>query len=134
RPTEAGLYADGRAALDFLAGQGLERGRLVLYGESLGTAVAVALAAEGPTGAVVLEAPFTSAVDIGAAVYPFLPVRLLMLDRYDLMRRIGAVRAPLLVLHGEQDDTVPVAHGRRVLAAAPEPKEGRFFPAANHCD
>ncbi|HEX7006526.1 MAG TPA: alpha/beta hydrolase [Alphaproteobacteria bacterium] len=134
RPTEAGLYEDGRAALDFLARQGIEAGRIVLYGESLGTAVAVAVAAERPVGAVVLEAPFTSAVDIGVAVYPFLPVRWLMLDRFNLLRRIGAIRAPLLVLHGEQDETVPAAHGRRVLAAAPEPKEGRFFAAAGHDD
>jgi hypothetical protein len=134
KPTEAGLYADGRAALAFTAGQGIAAERIVLYGESLGTAVAVRLAAETPVGAVVLEAPFTSAVDVGAAAYPFVPVRWLMLDRFDSLPRIAAIKAPLLVLHGEQDSTVPIAHGRRVLEAAAEPKEGRFFEAAGHSD
>ena len=134
RPTERGLHADGRAALDFVLGQGAASGRIVLYGESLGTAVAVRLAAENLVGALVLEAPFTSAADVGAAAYPFVPVRLLMLDRFDSVRRIAAVAAPLLVLHGELDTTVPVSHGRRLLAAARAPKDGRFYPAAGHGD
>ncbi|HVO14862.1 MAG TPA: alpha/beta hydrolase [Alphaproteobacteria bacterium] len=134
RPTETGLHADARAALDFVAGQGVTPDRIVLYGESLGTGVAVRLAAESPVGALVLEAPFTSAADVGASAYPFVPVRLLMLDRFDSLRRIAAVTAPLLVLHGERDATVPVAHGRRLLAAARVPKEGRFYAEAGHTD
>jgi fermentation-respiration switch protein FrsA (DUF1100 family) len=134
RPTEKGLYADGRAALDFVLGQGVAPGRIVLYGESLGTAVAIKLAAETPVGALVLEAPFTSAVDVGASAYPFVPVRWLMLDRFHSLRRIGAVAVPVLVLHGEADATVPVAHGRRLLASARAPKEGRFYDRAGHSD
>jgi fermentation-respiration switch protein FrsA (DUF1100 family) len=134
RPTEAGLYADARAALDFVMGRGIAAERIVLYGESLGTGVAVRMAAETPVGALVLEAPFTSAVDVGASAYPFVPVRLLMLDRFESVRRIGGIAAPVLVLHGERDATVPVAHGRRLLAAASEPKEGRFYAAAGHTD
>ena len=134
KPTEAGLYADGRAALAYLAGRGVAADRVVLYGESLGTAVAVRLATEQRVGAVVLEAPFTSAVDIGAAAYPFVPVRWLMLDRFNSLSRIAHIGAPLLVLHGGMDATVPIAHGRRILAAAAEPKEGRFYDAAGHND
>jgi fermentation-respiration switch protein FrsA (DUF1100 family) len=134
RPTEAGLYADARAALGFVLSQCVTPGRIVLYGESLGTAVAVRLAAAAPVGALVLEAPFTSAADVGAAAYPFVPVRLLMLDRFDSLGRIGAVTAPILVLHGERDAIVPAAHGRRLLAAARAPKQGLFLPDAGHCD
>jgi fermentation-respiration switch protein FrsA (DUF1100 family) len=134
RPSERGLYADGRAALDFVIAEGAAPARIAVYGESLGTAVAIELAATTPVGALVLEAPFTSAVDIGAAAYPFVPVRWLMLDRFDSARRIGAVTAPVLILHGEHDTTVPVGHGRRLLALAREPKEGRFYAGAGHTD
>jgi len=134
RPTEAGLYADARAALDFVTGEGIGAERIVLYGESLGTGVAVWLASETPVAALVLEAPFTSAVDVGASAYPFVPVRLLMLDRFQSLRHIGGIAAPVLVLHGELDATVPIAHGRRLLAAASEPKEGRFYAGAGHSD
>lgn len=134
RPTERGLFADGRAALAFLANSGIEAGRTVLYGESLGSGIAVMLAAELPVGALVLEAPFTSAADVGARAYPFLPIRLLIRDRFDSLSRISAIAAPLLIVHGERDMTVPPALGRRLLAAAPEPKEGRFFAAAGHND
>ncbi len=133
-PTERGLFADGRAALAFLAKSGIEAGRTVLYGESLGSGIAVMLAAERPVGALVLEAPFTSAADVGARAYPFLPIRLLIRDRFDSLSRISAIAAPLLIVHGERDMTVPAALGRRLLAAAPEPKEGRFFAAADHND
>lgn len=134
RPTEPGLHADGCAALDFVLRQGVTPDRVVLYGESLGSGVAVRLAAERRVAALVLEAPFTSAADVGASAYPFLPVRLLMLDRFDSLSRIGAIGAPLLVLHGERDATVPVAHGRRVLAAARAPKAGLFYAEAGHSD
>lgn len=134
RPTEAGLYADGRAALDMLENLGIGADRIVLYGESLGSGVAVKLASERPVGAVVLEAPFTSAVDVGAAAYPWVPVRLAMRDRFDSVSRIGKIAAPVLVLHGERDRTTPVRLGRRLLAAAAEPKEGHFFPLAGHTD
>lgn len=131
-PDEAGLYEDGRAALDFLSGEGVAGASLVLYGESLGSGVAVQMASEREVGALVLEAPFTSADDVGAAAYPFLPVRLLIKDHFASVEKIGAVAAPLLIVHGERDRTVPVALGKRLLAAANEPKEGLFIPQANH--
>jgi fermentation-respiration switch protein FrsA (DUF1100 family) len=133
-PSEAGFYADGRAALDFLASRQVAEGRVALYGESLGTGVAVQMAVERPVGAVILESPYTSTVDVGAEIYSFLPVRLLARDRFDSVGKIAEIEAPLLVLHGEADSIVPVRLGRALLAAAREPKEGVFIPGAGHGD
>jgi hypothetical protein len=134
RPSEAGLYADGRAALGFLARQGIGAADLILYGESLGTGVAVQLATESRPAALVLEAPFTSIADLAAARLPFAPVRTLMVDRYDSLAKIGGLRAPLLIVHGERDGTVPFRFGRDLFAAAPEPKESAFLKHAGHND
>jgi fermentation-respiration switch protein FrsA (DUF1100 family) len=134
RPAEAGLYADGRAALDYLAGRGVAPASIVLYGESLGSGVAVQMATERRPGALILEAPFTSAADVGASAYPFLPVRLLIKDRFDNLAKIGTIEAPLLVLHGEADRVIPARHGNTLLAAANEPKEDLFIPGADHVD
>jgi fermentation-respiration switch protein FrsA (DUF1100 family) len=134
RPSEAGLLNDARAALDHLAEAGVAPQRTVLYGESLGSGVAVALAAERPLGALVLEAPFTSIVDVAAGAYPWLPVRLAMIDRFNSLARIKSVAVPTLVLHGERDRTVPVRLGRRLLDHAEAPKKGVFFPEAGHTD
>ena len=133
-PSEEGLTADGWAALAFLEESGVEALRTVLYGESLGSGVAVKLASERRVAAVILEAPFTSAADVGARAYPFLPVRLLLRDRFDSLSRIGGIGAPLFLIHGERDATVPASFGRALLAAASEPKEARFYPAADHND
>lgn len=132
RPSEAGLYADGAAALAFLGREGIGPERTVLYGESLGGAVAVRLALRCRPAALVLECPFTSLVDIARLRFPFLPVRPLLRDRFEVRSAIGGVKAPVLVLHGECDGIVPVACGRAVLAAAPEPKEGWFAPEGRH--
>ena len=134
RPSEEGLYRDGRAALDFLTGRGIPGERIVPYGESLGSGVAVQMALERRVGALVLEAPFTSAVDVGAAAYFFLPVRLLIKDRFASVDKIADVEAPLLVVHGEADRVIPVRFGRTLLAAANDPKEGVFIPGAGHND
>jgi hypothetical protein len=139
RPSERGLYADGRAALAFLGAAGVPARNLVLYGESLGSGVAVRLAAERaeagrPVGAVVLEAPLSSATDIAAFHYPYLPVRWLLLDRFDAVSAVGAIAAPLLIIHGDADGVVPVRFGRRLFDAAAEPKEGRWISTAGHED
>ena len=130
-PSETGLLADAAAAYDFaIARHPAER--LVLFGESLGTGVAIALAAERKVGRVILQAPFTSAADIGAAVYPFLPVRLLMKDQFRSDERIGKVKVPLLILHGAFDRVVPLAFGERLYALANEPKRLVRFPRGDH--
>lgn len=118
RPTEAGLIADGASALAFLVAQGIPAERIALVGESLGSGVAVQLAARYQVGALVLEAPFTAASDIAARAYPWVPVRLLMKDQFLLRNHIAVVTAPLLVLHGERDTIVPFALGRALFAKA----------------
>ena len=134
RPTETGLYADARAALDFIAAQGVAPARIVLYGESLGTGVAVRMASERPVGALVLEAPYSSIADAAQHHYPYVPARLMIRDKFDSMASIGAVRAPLLVMLGARDVVVPARLGRALYDAAPEPKELWVAPEAGHED
>ncbi len=133
RPNEAGLMRDANAAYGFARAHYPAK-RIVLFGESLGTAVAVALAAGHEVAGVILDAPFTSAADVGAAAYPFAPVRWLMKDQYHSDERIGRVSAPLLVLHGEQDRIVPVRFAERLFALAREPKRFVRFAQGGHVD
>ena len=105
-PTEAGLLEDARAAYA-LAREHAPAARIVLYGESLGTGVAVALAAEVEAGAVVLDAAFTSAADVARTRYPFVPIGLLMHDQFDSAARIAAVEEPVLLMHGTADPITP---------------------------
>jgi fermentation-respiration switch protein FrsA (DUF1100 family) len=139
RPKEDGLYADGRAALAFLAASGVPSGRMVLYGESLGSGVAVQLALEAaragrPVGAVVLEAPFSSMAAAAQYHYPYLPAYWLVKDRYDSIEKIAHIGAPLLVVHGERDRVVPARMGREIFAIAREPKEALWLARADHND
>lgn len=134
KPGEAGLYADGRAALSFLTGRGLDPERIIPYGESLGSAVAVELASEHDFAALVLEAPFSSVTDVAAYHYPYLPVRLLLRDRFETIGKIGRVRSPILVVHGDRDRVVPVKFGRRLYDAAPEPKRFVLLQGVGHND
>jgi fermentation-respiration switch protein FrsA (DUF1100 family) len=133
RPSEAGLLRDAEAAYAFAVAR-YPAARLVLYGESLGTGVAVALAAEHEVGKIVLEAPFTSAVEIGTAAYPFLPVRLMMHDQFRSDERIGKVTAPVLVLHGARDEVMPIGYGERLYARIAAPKKFVRFPEGHHSD
>ena len=134
RPTEQGLYDDGRGAIAYVRGLGVQPLQIALYGESLGSGVAVKMAVEHDIGGVILEAPFTSAVEVGARAYPIFPVRWLMKDRFDSLSRIADIDAPLLIIHGEADRTIPVSHGRQMLAAARQPKRGVFIAQASHND
>lgn len=134
RPSEQGLYDDGRAALRFLERAGVPPARTILYGESLGTGVAVQLATEMRPAAVVLEAPYTSIPDVAAWRVPIAPVKPLIIDRFDSLAKIASVRAPLLVVHGEHDTTIPVRFGRTLFEAANDPKQGVFIEGAGHLD
>ena len=95
---------------------------MILYGESLGSGVVAALAQDHPVAGVVLEAPYTSIADVAAARYWYVPVRQLLLDRFDTQARVPDVQAPVLIVHGTEDTVIPVEHGARVYAAAVEPK------------
>lgn len=133
-PSEAANVADALMAFRWLTAAGVKSEDIILYGESLGSGVAVQVAAAAPVGGMILDAPYTSAVEIGAKAYPFLPVRWLMRDRYDSLSRMPQITAPLLIVHGERDGVIPIAYGRRVFAAAAEPKAFVSFPEAGHDD
>ena len=133
RPSEAGLVADATAAYREARSRYAAE-RLVLWGESLGTGVAVALAAQAPVRALVLESPFASTLEIAQATYPYVPVAWLMKDQFRSDLRIGKVAAPVLVMHGARDTVIPLASGERLFALAREPKRFVRFPAGGHED
>lgn len=133
-PTEEGLYADGRALMDWLNGQGYRDIGLVLYGQSLGSGVATKIASERRVAAVVLEAPYTSTADVAASQLWMFPVQWTMRDQFRSIDRIADIQAPLLIVHGEKDSLIPVGQGRALLAAARPPKEGFFAADADHLD
>ncbi len=132
-PSEAGLNLDADAAYDFATARVVPE-RVIAWGHSLGTGVAVRLAAERKVGALILEAPYTSVADIAAMNYPFLPVRLLLKDPFHSDWRIGQVTAPVLVLHGEDDETIPISFGKRLYDLIQAPKRFVRFPHAGHVD
>lgn len=124
KPGEPGVYRDARAAWDFLADEKkVPPEKIVLWGRSLGTAVASQLAGEVRPAALVLESAHRSVPAMGAEVYPWLPVRLLCRLRLDNVAHLARVRCPVLVIHSPDDEMVGIGHGRTVFAAAPEPKE-----------
>jgi fermentation-respiration switch protein FrsA (DUF1100 family) len=128
-PGEGKMIADGLALFDWLAGQNDE---IIVHGESLGTGVAVAVAASREARALVLEAPYTATVDIAARQYPWVPVGLLMKDQFLSRERISLVDEPLLIVHGTGDRVIPVGHGRRLHALAGEPKRLAIIDDAGH--
>ncbi|HEY0183154.1 MAG TPA: alpha/beta hydrolase [Rhodopila sp.] len=133
-PTETGLYEDARAAYSTLRQLGIAARRIVLWGESLGSGVAVHLASEVEVGAVLLESPYTSITAVAQKRFPFVPVAWLLRDRFDLISRIGAVHAPVLMMTGGRDSVVPPAMGQAVFAAANQPKVFWLAPEAGHND
>jgi len=133
-PTEANNVVDAIAAYDHLRRLGVPAGSIVAYGESLGSGQAVRLAAERALAGVVLEAPLTSTIDVGRSTYFFLPLSLLIADQYNVERHIRAVTAPILILHGEQDEVIPLEMGKRNYRAANEPKRIETFPEGAHSD
>ena len=134
KPTEENNVADAIAAYDQLAKLGASADRIVAYGESLGSGQAVRLATKRTIAAIVLEAPLTSTIDVARAAYFWLPLDLLITDTYDNERNIRSVTAPVLVLHGAQDEVIPVEMGWRVYRASNEPKRIEVFPQGAHSD
>ena len=132
-PSEQGLIRDAEAAYAYAAAH-YPAQQIVLWGESLGCGLAIALAAEKPVGRVILEAPFTSALAIAERRYWYLPVRLLMKDQFRSDRRIKKVTAPLLILHGAHDRVIPFAMGERLFELANKPKHIVRFLDGGHED
>ena len=131
-PSEAGLYADARAAFDHLTTtRGVPANRVVIYGESLGGAVAVDLASKAEPCGLVVQSSFTSIADMAAEVMPFVP-RFLVRTKMDSLEKIGRVRSPVLVVHSPADEVVPYRLGRRLYDAAPGPKRFHEIKGAPH--
>jgi uncharacterized protein len=121
-PSEAGFIQDAESALDWLIASGIEEKHVFVLGESLGTGVAVQLAAKRKIGALALEAPYANAVDVGAAVYWYLPVKWLMKDQFRSVDYITKVSAPLFIVHGALDGLIPLSQGQQLFKSANEPK------------
>ena len=123
KPTEVGTYADMDAAVyHVVTVRGVPASRIVLYGESLGGAVAVEEASRRTPAALVLDSTFTSVPAMASHYYPWLPARLLLRFRYDSLSKMPELKCPVLILHSPEDDVVPYAMGRQLFAASPEPK------------
>lgn len=133
-PSEAANVGDALAAFDEVIRRGVPENSIILYGESLGSGVAVQVAIARRVAGVILDAPFTSLADVGARVYPYLPVHYAISDTYDSKSRIGDIACPLLIVHGEQDQVVPHDMGRALFDAAREPKVFASIPEAGHSD
>jgi fermentation-respiration switch protein FrsA (DUF1100 family) len=122
-PSESGLAEDARAGYDYLRQTlRVEPERIVIFGWSLGSAVAVSLAAEVASAGVILEGAPASLVAIGERDYPWMPIRLVMRNPFESILRIGRIKAPMLFLHSPEDEIIPYEEGRRLFEAAPEPK------------
>jgi hypothetical protein len=132
RPSEAAIVADAQLAYDALIARWTRAEDIVLYGESLGSGAAVQIAARNQVGGVVLDAPYTSTVDVAALRFPYLPVRWAMFDRFESTAHIGRVRAPLLVVHGVLDRVIPIEQGRALYEMANEPKQFVSFAQGGH--
>ena len=133
RPSEQGLLLDAMAAYAFASAR-YGADRIVVWGFSLGSGVAVALAADQPVGKLILESPYTSIADVAAAAFPILPVRWLIRDQFRSDQRIARVTAPLLIMHGVRDPTISIHWGERLFALAHEPKQFVRFPEGGHND
>jgi fermentation-respiration switch protein FrsA (DUF1100 family) len=132
RPSEAGLHSDARAGYDWLIANGYEPRDIVIHGLSLGTGVAVRLASERPARALILESPFTAAVDVAQLRFPVLPVGLIMRDQFRSRDWIGDVRMPVLIGHGDADSVIPFEQGRHLFELANEPKRFVRMPGSDH--
>ena len=131
-PSEQGLYEDGKSAIDWLIKKGVSEKNLILYGESLGTGVATHLAQNKNFAGVILETPFTSMIDAAKKFYPYIPVKLLLKDKFENYKKIKNINSPILVMHGEIDQIVPFSMGKKIYEIANEPKYSYFTKYDNH--
>ena len=132
KPSERGLYVDGKSAIDWLKKKGVDEKNLILYGESLGTGVATHLAQNKNYAGVILETPFTSMVDAAKNFYPYVPINLLLKDKFENFKKVKNINAPILVMHGEVDKIVPFSMGKKIYEIANNPKYSYFTKYDNH--
>ena len=132
KPTEKNLYNDARKAVEWLNETGVTNKNIILYGESLGTGVATELGQNNSFSGIVLESPFTSIADAAKIYYPYLPVNLLLKDRYDSIKKIKNIEIPILIMHGKKDDIVPFFMGEKLYQMANEPKFKYFSEDDDH--
>ena len=131
-PSEQGLYEDGKSAIDWLIKKGVSEKNLILYGESLGTGVATHLAQNKNFAGVILETPFTSMIDAAKKFYPYIPVKMLLKDKFENYKKIKNIDSPILIMHGEADQLVPFSMGKKIYEIANEPKYSYFTKYDNH--
>ncbi|MDC0477057.1 alpha/beta hydrolase [Pelagibacteraceae bacterium] len=127
KPTEKNLYHDGEKAVTWLNNRGAISKNIILYGESLGTGVATELGTSNAFGGIILESPFTSIADTAKIYYPYLPVNIILKDRYDSIGKIKNITTPILIMHGKKDNIVPQKMGLKLYEKANQPKFN-YFP------
>ena len=132
KPNEKGLYDDAKSATRWLKSIGIKEEKIILYGESLGTAVAIEIAQNKNFAGIVLESPFTSMIEMGKNYYSFFPVNLLLKDRYESIKKIKNIHSPILVMHGKKDSIVPFKMGKKIYASANLPKFHYFSEYDDH--
>ena len=132
KPSEKGLYKDGESAIDWLIKKGASERNFILYGESLGTGVATHLAQNKNFAGVILETPFTSMIDAAKKFYPYIPVKLLLKDKFENYKKIKNIMSPILVMHGEIDQIIPFSMGQKIYEIANKPKYSYFTKYDDH--
>ena len=132
RPSEEGLYNDALGGIKWLNEKGISNNQIVLYGESLGTAIATEVGQSDDFAGIILEAPFTSMVDMGQKIYPIFPVKFLLKDKYENKNKIKNLKSPILVLHGKKDKIVPFYMGEKIFEMANNPKFKYFTDLDDH--
>ena len=131
-PTEQNLYKDAEAAIKWLKDQKVRNNQIILYGESLGSGVAVEIGKRNKYNSIILESPFTSIENSAKIYYPYLPVRLLLKDRYDSISKIKMIDYPVLIMHGKKDDVTPFSMGKELFEKANNPKHSYFTSDDDH--
>ncbi len=131
-PTEYNLYTDAKASIKWLNKEGVNSNQIVLYGESLGSGVAVEVGKENNFNSIILESPFTSIENSAKIYYPYLPVRLLLKDRFDSISKIKMINTPILIMHGKKDEVIPFSMGKELFEKANSPKHSYFTTNDDH--
>ena len=132
KPTEKGLYEDARSAVEWLKSKNVGENNIIIYGESLGSGIATEIAQNKNFAGIILESPFTSMIDAGKDKYPYLPVKLLLKDKYESNKKIKNINSPILIMHGKVDKIVPFHMGKKMYELANEPKYYYFSEYDDH--